>query len=407
MVCGGRKSRTHWLAASSVALLLVGVSGCGGSGGSKVLYTVGVGSPSVTIFDVVSGGVLDITASSVSTGSAPDVIAIDPLLRFAYVIDSAGGVGAGGVSQYVIARKTGVLTVATFSSTNGTTPPATPVPTGVNPISMAIDGTGNFVFVANQGSSSLSGFTIDQVGGTLTEIKQLPPTTLNCMPDQITPCPLPTTGAPTAIATTGSMLFVALTNAGVGGSIATYTFIPEPAVPPVTQVACPAGPGCIQSPPVSTITAGTNPVAMAIDSSGKFLFVADSVTNMVEAFNIGSSGQLTALGSPIAAGTTPVSLCVSPGGFVYTANQGSSDVSAFSFSSSGLTAVTGSPFSVAPATGPSFVLADTSGKFLFVAERNSNNVSAFTIGSGGVLTQVTGSPFASPVINPVALASIN
>ena len=162
MVCGGRKSRTRWLAASLAALLLVGVSGCGGSGGNKVLYAVGVGSPNVTLFDVVSGGVLDITGSSVSTGSAPDVIAIDPLLRFAYVIDSAGGVGAGGVSQYVLTRKTGTLALATFSSTNGTTPAATPVPTGVNPISMAIDGTGYFVFVANQGSSSISGFTIDR-----------------------------------------------------------------------------------------------------------------------------------------------------------------------------------------------------------------------------------------------------
>jgi len=216
----GKQSAALWLAASLLALLLAAVSGCGGSGGSKVLYAVGVGSPNVTLFDIAGGGVLDITANSVSTGSAPDVIAIDPMLRFAYVVDSAGGEGAGGVSQYVIARKTGILTVATFSSTNGTTPPSTPVPTGVNPISMTVDGTGNFVFVANQGSNSISGFTIDQIGGTLTEIKQLPPTTLNCMPDQITPCPLPTAGAPTSLATTGSMLFVAMTNAGVG-SIAT------------------------------------------------------------------------------------------------------------------------------------------------------------------------------------------
>lgn len=411
MVCGGRKSAILGLIVSLVALLLVGVSGCGGSGGNKVLYAVGVGSPNVTIFDVVSGGALDITGNSVSTGSAPDVIAIDPLLRFAYVLDSAGGIGAGAVSQYVLTRKTGALTVATFSSTNGSTAPATPVPTGADPSAMVIDVTGNFVFVANQGSNSVSGFTIDQVGGTLTEIKQLPPTTLNCMANQITPCPLPTAGSPTALATTGTMLFVALTNTTGGtemGSIATYMFTPEPAVPPVTQVACPAGPGCLQSPPPSPVAAGTNPVAMALDPSGKFLFVADSVANTLAAFSVGSSGQLTALGAPIATGTTPVSISVSSaGGFVYTANQGSSDVSAFSYSSSGLTAVSGSPFSVLPATSPSYVLTDTSGKFLFVAERNSNNISVFTIGSSGALAQVTGSPFASPVINPVALATIN
>jgi len=361
----------------------------------------------VTIFDVSGAGALTVTANSVGTGSAPDVIAIDPLLRFAYVLDSAGGIGAGGVSQYVLSRSTGTLTVATFSSINGSAPASTPAPTGVNPAAIAIDGSGFFVFVANQGSNSISGFLIDQVGGTLTEIKQLPPTTLNCTLNQVTPCPLPTTGAPSALATTGTMLFVAMTNAGVG-SIATYMFSSsagEPSTPVVLP--CPAGPGCLQNPPASTIAAGANPVAMAMDSTGKFLFVADSVTSTVAAFSIASSGQLTAVGAPLATGTTPVSVRVHPTGqFVFTANQGSNDVSAFSFDSSGtLTALSGSPF--AAATSPSYVATDTSGSLLFVANRDTTNISVFSIDSSGALKQVTGSPFNSPVNNPIALASIN
>ncbi len=417
--CGAKTLRTHWLRLS-LALALAGVGGCGGHGGSKILYAVGLGSPNVTLFDVSGAGALTVTANSVGTGSAPDVIAIDPLLRFAYVLDSAGGIGAGGVSQYVLSRSTGTLTVATFSSINGSAPASTPAPTGVNPAAIAIDGSGFFVFVANQGAPgtpcdtttpalncSLSVFLIDQVGGTLTEIKQLPPTTLNCTLNQVTPCPLPTTGAPSALATTGTMLFVAMTNAGVG-SIATYMFnssAGEPSTPVVLP--CPAGPGCLQNPPASTIAAGANPVAMAMDSTGKFLFVADSVTNTVAAFSIASSGQLTAVGAPIATGTTPVSVRVHPTGqFVYTANQGSNDVSAFSFDSSGtLTALSGSPF--AAATSPSYVATDTSGSFLFVANRDTNNISVFSIDSSGALKEVTGSPFPSPVINPIALASIN
>jgi 6-phosphogluconolactonase (cycloisomerase 2 family) len=392
----------------SLALLLGGVGGCGGGGGSKILYAVGLGSPHVTIFTVSSAGALTATANSVNTGSAPDVIGIDPLLRFAYVVDSAGGIGAGGVSQYVMNRSTGVLTVATFSSINGSAPASTPVPTGVNPAAIAIDGSGFFVFVANQGSNSISGFLIDQVGGTLAEVKQLPAPPPNCVPNQIiTPCPLPTTGAPTALATTGTMLFVAMTNAGVG-SIATYMFNSAGnSSTPVVVAACPTGPGCLQNPPASTIAAGTNPVAMAMDSSGKLLFVADSVTNTVAAFSIGSSGQLTAVGAPIATGTTPVSVRVRPtGNFLYTANQGSNNVSAFSFDSSGaLTALSGSPF--AAATSPSYVATDTSGSFLFVANRDTNNISVFSIDSSGGLKQVTGSPFPSPVNNPIALARIN
>jgi len=422
-----RTLRTHWLALS-LALVLGGVGGCGGHGGTKILYAVGLGSPNVTVFTVSGAGVLT-AAGSTSTGSAPNVIAIDPLQRFAYVVDSAGGIGAGGVSQYVLSRSTGTLTVATFSSINGSAPASTPVPTGVNPSALAIEGSGNFVFVANQGAPatacdtttpalncSLSVFLIDQVGGTLTEVKQLPPTTLNCTLNQITPCPLPTTpAAPNALATTGQMLFVAMTNAGVG-SIATYMFNPATATQSVPPVACPTGPGCLQNPPTSTIAAGTHPVAMAMDSSGKFLFVADSVTNTVAAFSIGTSGQLSAVGAPLATGTTPVSLRVHPSGqFLYTANQGSNvggtncvngGVSVFSFDSSGaLTALSGSPFTAG--TCPSYVATDGSGSFLFVANRDSNNISVFSIDSSGALKPVTGSPFDSPVINPIALASIN
>ncbi len=407
MACGTRTLRTCWLALSLVALVLGGVGGCGGGGGSKILYAVGLGSPNVTTFTVSSAGALTATSDFASTGSAPDVIGIDPLLRFAYVIDSAGGIGAGGVSQYVLSRSTGILTIATFSSTNGTAPASTPVPTGVNPAAIAIDGSGFFVFVANKGSNSISGFLIDQVGGTLTEVKQLPPPPLSCTPNQIVPCPLPTAGAPSALATTGSMLFVAMTEAGTG-SIATYMFNSAGSSTPVVAL-CPTGPGCLQNPPASTIAAGTNPVAMAMDSTGKFLFVADSVTNTVAAFSIGSTGQLSAVGAPLATGTTPVSVRVHPTGqFVFTANQGSNDVSAFSFDSSGaLTALSGSPFSVLPGTSPSYVAIDTSGTLLFVANRDTNNISVFSIDSSGALKQVTGSPFASPVINPIAMASIN
>ncbi|MFI5089261.1 MAG: lactonase family protein [Terriglobales bacterium] len=400
--------RTGWLALSLVALVLGGVGGCGGGGGSKILYAVGLGSPNVTTLTVSSAGALTATSNFASTGSAPDVIGIDPLLRFAYVVDSAGGIGAGGVSQYLLSRSTGILTIATFSSTNGTAPASTPVPTGVNPSALSIDGSGFFVFVANQGSNSISGFLIDQVGGTLTEVKQLPAPPLNCTPNQLTPCPLPTTGAPSALATTGTMLFVAMTNAGVG-SIATYMFNSAGASSAPVVLPCPTGPGCLQNPPASTIAAGTNPVAMAMDSSGKFLFVADSVTNTVAAFSIGSTGQLAAVGAPLATGTTPVSVRVHPtGNFLFTANQGSNDVSAFSFDSSGaLTKLSGAPFSVLPGTGPSYVATDTSGSFLFVANRDTSNISVFSIDSSGALKQVTGSPFNSPVNNPIALASIN
>ncbi len=420
MAFGERTLRAGWLGLSLVALVLAGVGGCGGSGGgSKILYVLGLGSPNVSIFAVSGGGALTFTGS-VSTGAAPNAIGIDPMLRFAYVVDSGGGSQPGGVSQYVLTRSTGLLTVATLPAANGTNSPSTPIETGIGPAAIAIDGTGNFAFVANTGAispnipvcsltpsvcgPSISVYTIDSVGGALTEVKQPPappvPTPLNCMTNQLVPCPfpLPTSVVPSALATTGSMVFVAMANAGMG-SVATYTFKTTGNSNEGTLAATLSG-------PTSTTAAGTNPSGMVMDSSGKFLFVADSVTNTVAAFSIATSGQLSPVGTPIATGTTPVSLRAHPSGnFLYTANQGSNDVSAFSFDSSGtLTALSGSPFPAG--TSPSYVATDPAGSFLFVANRDKNTISVFSIDSSGALKPV-GTPVPSVAINPIALASIN
>jgi 6-phosphogluconolactonase (cycloisomerase 2 family) len=420
----------HFSKLSVIGLLLGVLWGCGGGGSTpKVLYAVGLDSTGVGIFAVSDYGTLVYTFSvTAGIGSAPSVIAIDPAARFLYVLDS-GGV-AGAVSQFVLNRNTGTLIQATFSTTNGTTPVAGPIETGVNPKSMAVDITGSLVFVANHGSvdcateplacPSVSVFCIDPIGGTLSEMKQLLPppagtlnctqpfslpssTPPNCTPTNPVPCPLSTTatGSPVALATTRNLLFVAMANAG-SSSIATYTFDLTGSLTPKPPTA-----------PPTTALAGTNPSAMAMDLTGRFLFVADSVANTVAAFSIGSSGQLTPVGAPVATGTNPVSVRVHPSGaFLYTANRDSNDISAFSIDTSGaLKPVPGSPFAVGR-PGPSFVTTDAAGGLLFVTAAASpplvsNTISVFVVEGSGALQEVIGSPFNSVVLSPVALASIN
>jgi len=383
-----------------MALGLGVLCGCGGGSSAKILYVLGLGSSSVSILQVTGSGALSASGELVETGAAPDAMGIDPLGRFAYIVDSGCaslirsacvGILPGAVSQYVVSASTGNLTVATFSSTTGT-PQSQPVTTGVNPSAIAIDSTGTFVFVANQGSNSISVFLIDSVGGTLSEVKQVqPPCTANQQPA----CPLPAPGSPSALAITGKTLFVAMTSAGAG-SLATYTFDST---------------GTLKTPAAFTTPPGgnlVNPAAMVLDPSGKFLLVADSVANTVAAFSVAGSGQLTPVGAPVNTGTTPVSLHVAPSGkFLFTANLGSNDVSAFSLDSSTGALMPLSDTPVTPGASPSYVTTDASGSFLFVANRDSGNISAFTIDSSGALKQVTGSPFAAGVFNPVALASLN
>jgi 6-phosphogluconolactonase len=378
---------------SLMGLLLASLCGCGGHG-QKILYAVAPGSSNISIFSVSSAGALTTTAEPVATGAGPVAMAVDPLVRFAYVVDAAGGIGPGGVSQYVLNAKTGGLVVATLPSASGPSSPSVPIPTGVDPSAIAIDSTGNFLFAANLGPSpadptnppSISVFTIDPTGGALSEIKQQQPP---CTKNQVAPCPLPTAEGPSALATTGKNLFVASSGTG---AILTYTFDSN---------------GFLQSPPASTLAVGGHPTRMVMDSQSKFLFVTDPVANTVAALSIASSGQLTAVGSPVATGNTPVSVWVHPGGkFLFTANQGSNDVSVFSIDGSGtLAPLSSSP--VAAGASPSSVTTDKAGSFLFVANRDANTISVFSIDNSGALKQVDNSPFASVVINPVALVSLN
>jgi len=403
-----RMLRVRWFAVAVTALVPGVLCGCGGGGAQKVLYALGLGSPNVTIFTISNSGGLTAT-DSVTTGSAPDAMGIDPRHRFAYVVSSAGGIGPGGVWQYVMNSKSGALTLATFSSTNGTAA-STPMETGTNPVAIAVDSSGTFVFVANQGSDSISVFMIDQIGGTLTEVKYPPatqPIPPACTANNPGSCPLSIAPAsPTGLATTGNMLFVAQSTAGAG-SVSTYTF-------DTTS-------GVLKTPAASTTAVGVNPSAMVMDSSGKFLFLTDSSASKVGVVSIGSSGQLVPVGTPVSTGPTPLNVWAHPSGkFLYTANQGltvgttncvNGDVSAFSIDSSGaLAPLSGSPFAAGPC--PSYVATDSSGSFLFVANGSpnsvtpNNSISVFSIDSSGALKQV-GSPVFSVVTNPVALASIN
>jgi len=403
-----RTLRCGWLAAGVTALAVGLICGCGGGGAQgKLLYAVGPGNSEVAMFAVSGSSELTPVGTPVSTGEGPDAIAIDPLHRFAYIVDAASGIGPGGVSQYVVSSKSGALVAATFSSTIGSGGIAPAAETGTNPVAIAIDVTVTYVFVANQGSDSISVFMIDLIGcagicgnGTLTEIKQPPSVPLppNCVASSSEPCPLSIAPAsPTGLATTGNMLFVATSTAGAG-AVSTYTFD--------------SSTGVITTPAASTTAlVGFNPSAMTMDATAKFLFLTDTVDSEVQVVSIGNSGQLTPVGTPVPTGPMPLNAWISPSGnFLYTANQGGADcanggLSAFSVSSGVLTALSGSPFAAGPC--PSYVITDSSGSFLFVANGGNNNtITVFTIDSSGA-PEEPGTASPSIVINPTVLATNN
>jgi DNA-binding beta-propeller fold protein YncE len=118
------------------------------------------------------------------------------------------------------------------------------------------------------------------------------------------------------------------------------------------------------------------------------------------AYTVNPSGSLSAAGSPVSAGQMPVALVVDPTGtFLFVANQGtlndpsSGTVSVFSISAASLTQVPGSPFPTEVAgevtgSGPSALAVSPMGNFLYVANQFSNTVQSFSFDSSGALTLI-------------------
>jgi 6-phosphogluconolactonase len=364
----------------TITLLFITVllSGCLGSSSSSTaptlafLYVVGQGDNSIHAFDEKSTGDLSgVAVPSFATIPRPVSIALHPSRNFLYVPNQTSNT----VSGFTIDHTSGVLTP--IGTALAPTPVCNP---GVcsNPIGIAVNSGGQFLFVLNQGSASpavpasISVFNIDQTRGLLSPIAG-------------SPFAFASLSAPNpqflAISPTQGFLYV---SNGTAGNISAFAIGASGAL---TELGSPVSLG-----------AGAVAAGLAIDPKGQFLYAADSANNKIASFNV-AGGPLAAVGS-FPAGTKPVAVTVdNTSSFVYAANQGSNDVSAFTTASGALTQVAGSPYLVQP-TGsvgtpqPIFLTVDVSNTFLYVANFGSSSISAFGIkSSDGTLGLITNSPF--------------
>src|SRR5262249_22161290 len=94
---------------------------------------------------------------------------------------------------------------------------------------------------------------------------------------------------------------------------------------------------------ISVSVGGSNPASIAIAQNGKFLYVANSGSNDVSAFSIGSTGLLTLI-SPSGTNTNPIStggtvrkgvVVQLNGSFLYVATSRSKDVTIFHTAANG------------------------------------------------------------------------
>ncbi len=156
-------------------------------------------------------------------------------------------------------------------------------------------------------------------------------------------------------------------------------------------------------PPLSAfhnpVPVGLSPSALAIDASGKFLYVANHDSDDVYSFSIASDGALSPLPTPrVSVGAGPTAIATI-GQFIYVANSGTNSISAFSFdpTSGLLNPIQGSPFQTgaqpkALTIAQVATVSNPNQLFLFCANQGSADISAFTITSTGSLQAFPGSP---------------
>jgi 6-phosphogluconolactonase len=275
--------------------------------------------------------------------------------------------GDSSLSSFSIDLSTGLLTAI-----------GSEVAVGGMPAAMLLAPDGTELFVANRGTNNISAVSVKS-DGTLAAAGATAPTGM-------TPLNL-------AMDSAGHFLFVA--NQGTqadptSGTVSVFS------VQGTTLTEVPGSPFQVA---VAGAPSGPGPAGIAVTPDAKFLYVANQFDSTVSTFSVDASGVLTQ-GPVLAVGTTPSTAAVtSDGGFLFVANA--STISGFSICGQvvtnctdpnspdgSLTAIAGSPFSAG--IEPISILPSPSGKFLFAINRQSNQISEYKIATGtGVLTPNT------------------
>jgi 6-phosphogluconolactonase (cycloisomerase 2 family) len=162
---------------------------------------------------------------------------------------------------------------------------------------------------------------------------------------------------------------------------------------------------------LDTVTAGNYPTSVTVDPSGKFAYVANMGDNTISAYTISmTDGTLSPLGTPVAAGMSPVSIVTvlvgSLGEFAYVANMGDDSIWTYSIN---LTTGTLQPLSTITAgTSPTSVTVDPLRQFAYVTNEGDNTISAYTIDQTyGTLAASTITPTVTAGTNPTSIVTVS
>jgi len=268
--------------------------------------------------------------------------------------------------------------------------PTSPFPSGGrNPIAEAGSSDQTNLYVVNQDDNSIVQFVIGNDG------KVYPQNTVNT--PGIFPMAVAVNGTTLYVVDTYQPLSTCSPAAPCSGSIAVFPITVGSTSPPSDALGSPIANGSLNYWPLGLPSSPGDiivPTAVNVLASGAYVYVTaydSSVTphaGYVFAFATSSSGVLTPLngGVPFPAGTQPSAIASdSSSSYVYVTDIANGDVMGFSVASGQLTPLSGSPF---PAGNqPSAIAADPKYPFVYVANSLDDTVTAYSM-SSGVLTRL-------------------
>ncbi|HMF54167.1 MAG TPA: beta-propeller fold lactonase family protein, partial [Edaphobacter sp.] len=315
-----------------------GGGGGGGTGGTGRVYVANGTTGSIAGFTIANGTLTAVPNSPLSLGFQPLAAVVSPNNSFLYVA------GAGSVNVYAInsdgslsAVNLGVaISVTTLDispdgqwlfgldllannldqfqidpSSGGLatmTPTAYPSSTGTlpTPQMVKVSPAGNLIF-ASLGTGGDAVFTLDTASGTVVFSQQLTLSSASTSDN----------GIAVAVNSAGTYLYIA--RSGTNGGIAVYTV---------------GSGGTLNQIAGSPFVAGNQPFAVSLDTTGKYLYVANRQDGTISGYTIGTNSALTAIaGSPFGSGTQVNSLGAERSGtyLLAGAQGGNPDLSMYSF----------------------------------------------------------------------------
>jgi trimeric autotransporter adhesin len=340
------------------------------------LTNVASSPASISSYTVTAATAPYLASTGAPTPAANATISfLNPNGQYLYEVQIGGGGTVSDLWVYSVDSSTGALT-----QTTGITQPQVAGSGGFN--YGVTDPYGRFVYVSDDGSAAgtagtIDGFTIDQTTGALTPITAVTGFTTNLnSPESM------------IIDHTGTYLYAINYGSGTTpGTISAYSIDPTTGnLTPLSTASYPTGSG---------------PAFAALDPTGTYIYVPNSVDNTISAYSIGAGGALTSIlatARAVPGAVSVLNVAVSPNNsYLYVvdggAAPGNGQVFGFTLASGvpSTTPISGTP--IATGESPMGIAIDPTSSLLAVSNIgdtiNPSTVSLFTIGSTGSLTSQT------------------